>query len=538
MKSKVRAILILLLGILVFGAILGLNQVKASDTPLNITIKILDNKGNQLAEGYGSRQWINEKSEELVIPYGDYSDFKYYLYSPNNYGERINTEFGTFIYKEKSNNNYIYTASIDTSKWNDLKGEYTLIYYGTNEETKEEDTLNSKFYFGYSEFIDIYVSDDKGNDISYGMPESGGGGLMMKENQDYSNANFKLCFEKNYGNAIKTPFGIFNLKETKKIGECTYYYYTCSVDTNKLIKGPQNYYYLLEEKGTGNVDLIYTWVCYFKSNLTNKSNLAVNGTYIIKNGNYIENENTDFGEGYYVKDGVFAVYRELYGESDELYVDSGKNVDIYYSNMGPNFRIELAEGCTANITSENIDTGIILDSIATKDNNNDKAIELAVDKVTKGEEYNTVEVVLKDKVEKFVAYDITLERAGIAVQPDGNVKISIPIPDGYDTSKLVVYRVDKNGIQNKYDVKVETINNQKYAVFETNHFSTYVLAEEKTQNINDQETNIPNTDNNTNTVNNELDETPKTGTVEFVNVISVIALISLVGIALLNKKNK
>ena len=47
----------------------------------------------------------------------------------------------------------------------------------------------------------------------------------------------------------------------------------------------------------------------------------------------------------------------------------------------------------------------------------------------------------------------------------------------FDTSNLIVYRIEEDGTKTKYDVTVE----EEYAVFETDHFSTYVLAEEKEQ---------------------------------------------------------
>lgn len=86
---------------------------------------------------------------------------------------------------------------------------------------------------------------------------------------------------------------------------------------------------------------------------------------------------------------------------------------------------------------------------------------------------NVVKLSLKDTSTKYMSYDITLQSAGVKVQPNGNVKISIPIPKDYDKTKLTVYRIAENGDKTQYDVKVDG----DYATFETNHFSTYVLAE-------------------------------------------------------------
>ncbi len=141
-------------------------------------------------------------------------------------------------------------------------------------------------------------------------------------------------------------------------------------------------------------------------------------------------------------------------------------------------------------------------------------VVLDVESITKGNAYTNVKKVLPN-LSKFVAYDITLKSNGVEIQPNGKLKIKVPIPDGYDTSKLVVYRIDGNN-KIKYNVTVETIDGVKYAVFETDHFSTYVLGELSNG--------------------NELDETPKTGSANIIYYILPITLMSAVGIVALKRK--
>lgn len=130
------------------------------------------------------------------------------------------------------------------------------------------------------------------------------------------------------------------------------------------------------------------------------------------------------------------------------------------------------------------------------------------------QEISDIKTILSD-VNNFVAYDITLKSKGVEIQPNGKVKIMIPVPNNFDTNNLVVYRVNgKDKV--KYNVTIQTINNIKYAVFETDHFSTYVLGELK------QETNNSNK--------GELDETPKTGTIDLTFYILPVAIISIAGI--------
>lgn len=132
---------------------------------------------------------------------------------------------------------------------------------------------------------------------------------------------------------------------------------------------------------------------------------------------------------------------------------------------------------------------------------------------------NLVKESLQGISSQYIAYDISLLSNNVKIQPNGNVKISIPIPTNFDTSKLVVYRISEDGTKTKYDVTVK----DNYATFETNHFSTYVIAEETTKdNITKQEnTSIE-------TKKGEKDITPKTGTETKISIIFIAIL--LVGI--------
>lgn len=153
---------------------------------------------------------------------------------------------------------------------------------------------------------------------------------------------------------------------------------------------------------------------------------------------------------------------------------------------------------------------------------------LNVTEIKNGQSYNIITETLKNLSNKFVAYDITLKSNGVEIQPNGKVKISIPILSGYDVNKISVFRVEDNGTKIKYDTKIS--NN--YAIIETDHFSNYVLAEENI--VNTEETNKP-----AEPVKElEKDDTPKTGTVQYIGIAVIAIILSSMGIAALrNKKN-
>lgn len=176
-----------------------------------------------------------------------------------------------------------------------------------------------------------------------------------------------------------------------------------------------------------------------------------------------------------------------------------------------------------NVVEEDTTTGIKLET-DTKIVPENTVLETK--KVTESKTIQIVEESIKDVSTKFVTYNITLKSEGVAIQPNGKVKIQIPIPNGYDKTKLLVYRISEDGTKTKYDIKIE----ENYVIIETDHFSTYVLAE---NNVTEKE---EKTNNNTSS-DNKLDETPKTGTTVVKEGILFISLISLVGIVIL-KKNK
>lgn len=93
-----------------------------------------------------------------------------------------------------------------------------------------------------------------------------------------------------------------------------------------------------------------------------------------------------------------------------------------------------------------------------------------------GEEYQNIKNTLGNGISKFKAFDINILKNGVKIQPDGKVKIRIPIPSSYNKSRIFVAFVDDN--ENVIKLNHQVIDN--YAVFETEHFSNYVLAETDT----------------------------------------------------------
>ncbi len=201
----------------------------------------------------------------------------------------------------------------------------------------------------------------------------------------------------------------------------------------------------------------------------------------------------------------------------------------------------LNEKSENNITTtvESKDTNIKLnaDTNVIPSNTILEAKEIKVEKIL-----NVVKESLKEISNKYISYDITLKSDGVAIQPNGKVKISIPIPSDFDKTKLSIFRVLDDGTKIKYDTKIE--NN--FATIETDHFSTYVLAEnnvvinnDNTEKNEQENTSIEPTQESTETTNKgEKDKTPKTGTIDILGYVLLVSVLSGIGIVALKKNLK
>ena len=176
------------------------------------------------------------------------------------------------------------------------------------------------------------------------------------------------------------------------------------------------------------------------------------------------------------------------------------------------------------ISIKDDNTNIIIESSKDVIPDNTK---LNVSQLINGSRFEEIKSVLQN--EKFSIFSITLTSDDQPVQPTGNVTVKIPVSTGYDANNLVVYYVDENNKTEEISVTVE----DNYAVFETNHFSDYVLAEKVSNNENNEENVEGNTNENTT---NTLDNEPKTGINNPISFVITVLVISCLGLAICIRK--
>ncbi len=97
---------------------------------------------------------------------------------------------------------------------------------------------------------------------------------------------------------------------------------------------------------------------------------------------------------------------------------------------------------------------------------------LTVDAITSGSSFDTAAKALDGIAEQFKLYDIQVKADGEDVEPSTTVKLYLPIPSDYDSSKVAVYRINSDGT--KVVVK-GTVEDGKY-VIETKTFGLYAVA--------------------------------------------------------------
>jgi len=94
--------------------------------------------------------------------------------------------------------------------------------------------------------------------------------------------------------------------------------------------------------------------------------------------------------------------------------------------------------------------------------------------VTTGEDYEKAKLALEGISGSFRLYDITLLGTdGSTIQPNGKVKVSIPVPEGMKEDLIAVYSINADGTKTLLESTIEN----GYVVFYTDHFSLYAIVE-------------------------------------------------------------
>lgn len=160
-------------------------------------------------------------------------------------------------------------------------------------------------------------------------------------------------------------------------------------------------------------------------------------------------------------------------------------------------------------------------AVKAKENVIPEGSKIAVAKVVSGKEYVAAKKVTADKVDKIAVFNIDLiNKDNVQIhEVNGKIEITTEIPTGFDANKVAVYRLSEDGTT--YTKLVSKVENGK-VTFETDHFSTYMIVEEKVASS------------------ESVDDNVQTGDMPVTAIIALIALMTFAGATLvvLTKKTR
>lgn len=170
-----------------------------------------------------------------------------------------------------------------------------------------------------------------------------------------------------------------------------------------------------------------------------------------------------------------------------------------------------------------------------------------------------VKKVFGELFEKYISYDINLISGTQKIEPNGEVKVKIKIPENFNSKNLGVYYISEESSTKELDFTIENGD----IIFETNHFSTYAIVDKDSEMLeSDEESDLNNKDeqgkvevnspdnkeeqekveenNNINisqgNTNQEEQKTPQTG--DSIMIFVIMFLISVFGIIILKNYKK
>lgn len=178
---------------------------------------------------------------------------------------------------------------------------------------------------------------------------------------------------------------------------------------------------------------------------------------------------------YYEPENEF--YKEEMKELEEL-KNTSSDGKIYVAKIGNNeYRFVISKNTEKMYTPKLITSDFKTNITISTDKTNTIPLDTMINikELTSGEEYNKILKILN--ITNNEMFDISLFSNSIkdyiTKLKDGSFEVRIPITEKFKDKELVVYYVDDEGKITEYPVTIE----DEYAIFNTNHFSIYTLAE-------------------------------------------------------------
>lgn len=186
----------------------------------------------------------------------------------------------------------------------------------------------------------------------------------------------------------------------------------------------------------------------------------------------VETDNTHTLDGVYVEDANGKNPLEYVEEMDQYcgFPEVGVPLTLHVetspiiTESTPDIKLEGENGVVFTAPVEETEYYENLDLIVDKITSEDKNFEVISNNIGVG-------------YEEILPLDITLKNyKGDNVQPNGDITLTIPVPNGWDVEKTSVIYVSEDGVRTTIPVTVS--DDKTHLTFVTNHFSSYVLCQE------------------------------------------------------------
>ena len=318
---------------------------------------------------------------------------------------------------------------------------------------------------GYVKYVGISYKDDNNFKTVYYDLE--GNEVSSSQVSEYSSVNYDSLYKSTSGRVfteyVKVPFdnGYFSSSVGVLKGQKVYYAYRSS-DKSRAI---------LDEEGNELLTNVHSSSAAFGDKIMTRT--------------YKDSDNTKQGYNYHIVKAVLATELKKDDANNsvaEIVADSatlGNNVT--YDDLDADAKGVYNQKFNFNIKAAN---GVL-----------DDGAYLSIAKTVSGSDYEAAKKVTKDAASHIAVFNIDLLKDGAKIQPNGNIEFTVDVPNNFNKDLIAVYRLSSNGTSY---VKLTSSVKDGKVTFVTDHFSTYIIAEEKTViNAGDNNNNAGNNNDNT-----------------------------------------
>ena len=203
---------------------------------------------------------------------------------------------------------------------------------------------------------------------------------------------------------------------------------------------------------------------------------------------YKDQDNTKAGSEYHIVKAVLAT--ELKKDDSKNSVaeitaeDANLSSDVTYDELDADAKTVYDQKFNFNVKAAD---GVLADGAY-----------ISIAKAVTGSDYEAAKEVTKDVASHIAVFNIDLLKDGAKIQPNGNIEFTVNVPTGFNSDLVAVYRLSSDG---KSYTKLSSSVKDGKVVFTTDHFSTYMIVEEK-QAVKPDDNTAAGDNNNSNTANN------------------------------------